>query len=198
MKRNLTKRLCLAAAILAFCGPASAQQDSVRTGRKKVAVVLSGGGAKGMAHIGALKVIERAGIPVDIITGTSMGSIIGGLYAIGYNSNSLDSMVRVQDWSYVITDREDLTKQNLADLKKQVEDKANELKGMLQTADTDTLKAKTEELNKLLQQMGGAMYQQPGQGPDAGAGAGPQPGDMGGDNGSNGGDDVVDGEFRSM
>ena len=84
-----------------------------------------------------------------------------------------------------------------ADLKSQVETKANELKGMLQTADTDTLKAKTEELNKLLQQMGGAMYQQPGQGPDAG----PQPGDMGGDNGSNGsngGDDVVDGEFRSM
>ena len=84
-----------------------------------------------------------------------------------------------------------------ADLKSQVESKANELKGMIQTADTDTLKAKTEELNKLLQQMGGAMYQQPGSGPDAG----PQPGDMGGDNGStgsNGGDDVVDGEFRSM
>ena len=76
--------------------------------------------------------------------------------------------------------------------------KANELKGIIQTADTDTLKAKTDELNKLLQQMGGAMYQQPGAGPDAG----PQPGDMGGDNGSNGsnggGDDVVDGEFRSM
>ena len=84
-----------------------------------------------------------------------------------------------------------------ADLKSQVETKANELKGIIQTADTDTLKAKTDELNKLLQQMGGAMYQQPGAGPDAG----PQPGDMGGDNGSNGnngGDDVVDGEFRSM
>ena len=84
-----------------------------------------------------------------------------------------------------------------ADLKSQVETKANELKGMIQTADTDTLKAKTEELNKLLQQMGGAMYQQPGSGPDAG----PQPGsDNGGNgyNGSNGGDDVVDGEFRSM
>ena len=52
--------------------------------RKKVAVVLSGGGAKGMAHIGALKVIEQAGIPVDIVTGTSMGSIVGGLYSIGY------------------------------------------------------------------------------------------------------------------
>ena len=87
--------------------------------RKKVAVVLSGGGAKGMAHIGALKVIERAGIPVDIICGTSMGSIVGGLYAIGYNASVLDSVVRVQDWSYVITDKEDLSQQSLADRKKQ-------------------------------------------------------------------------------
>ncbi len=106
-----------------MCGTISAQSDSITTksddGRKKVAVVLSGGGAKGMAHIGVLKVLERAGIPIDIVTGTSMGSIIGGLYAIGYNANSLDSMVRVQDWSYVITDKEDLTKQSLADRKKQ-------------------------------------------------------------------------------
>ncbi len=86
---------------------------------KKVAVVLSGGGAKGMAHIGVLKVLEKAGIPIDIITGTSMGSIIGGLYAIGYNANALDSMVRVQDWSYVITDKEDLRNQSLSDIKKQ-------------------------------------------------------------------------------
>jgi NTE family protein len=84
-----------------------------------VAVVLSGGGAKGMAHIGVLKVLERAGIPVDIITGTSMGSIIGGLYAIGYNANALDSMVRVQDWTYVISDREDLRRQSLSDRRKQ-------------------------------------------------------------------------------
>ena len=93
--------------------------DSTTVKRKKVAVVLSGGGAKGMAHIGALKVLEKAGIPVDIVTGTSMGSIIGGLYAIGYNANSLDSMVRVQDWGYVITDREDLSRQSLDDRKKQ-------------------------------------------------------------------------------
>ncbi|MBQ1582347.1 MAG: patatin-like phospholipase family protein, partial [Prevotella sp.] len=83
--------------------------------RKKVAVVLSGGGAKGMAHIGALKVIEKAGIPIDIVTGTSMGSIIGGLYSIGYNSHVLDSVVRVQDWSYVITDKENLSLQSLDD-----------------------------------------------------------------------------------
>ena len=87
--------------------------------RKTVAVVLSGGGAKGMAHIGALKVIERAGIPVDIVTGTSMGSIVGGMYALGYSADQLDSIVRKQDWSFVITDREDLSQQSLAERRKQ-------------------------------------------------------------------------------
>ena len=112
-------RLWLLIAILTFCCTVHAQQDSARSERKKVAVVLSGGGAKGMAHIGALKVLERAGIPIDIITGTSMGSIIGGLYSIGYNANALDSMVRVQDWSYVITDKENLRNQSLSDRRKQ-------------------------------------------------------------------------------
>jgi NTE family protein len=87
--------------------------------RKKVGVVLSGGGAKGMSHIGVLKVLEKAGIPVDIVTGTSIGSIVGGLYAIGYNAHSLDSMVRTQDWIYVITDKEDLRNQSYLDRKKQ-------------------------------------------------------------------------------
>ena len=59
--------------------------------RPRVAVVLSGGGAKGTAHIGALKVIEEAGVPIDMIVGTSMGSIIGGLYAIGPNSSTVYS-----------------------------------------------------------------------------------------------------------
>lgn len=87
--------------------------------RKRVAVVLSGGGARGTAHIGALKVIERAGIPIDIVTGTSMGSLIGGLYAIGYNADALDSLVRGLDWSYVISDRENMSRQSLNDRKKQ-------------------------------------------------------------------------------
>ena len=115
MKRSLLTLIILAL----MCNVGNAQTDSTTSTRKKVAVVLSGGGAKGMAHIGVLKVLERAGIPVDIVTGTSMGSIIGGLYAIGYNANALDSMVRVQDWSYVITDREDLRRQSLSDRKKQ-------------------------------------------------------------------------------
>ena len=73
--------------------------------RKKVGLVLSGGGAKGMAHIGAIKVIEEAGIPVDYVVGTSMGSIIGGLYAIGYTPEQMDSMVRHQDWGYLLSDQ---------------------------------------------------------------------------------------------
>ena len=131
MKRKL---MILGAAVLMCMGAGAQEQDSLQAEqhedsvlqavqqkaaapkRKTVAVVLSGGGAKGMAHIGALRVIERAGIPIDIVTGTSMGSIVGGLYAIGYNSEALDSVVRIQDWSYVITDKENMTKQSLADL----------------------------------------------------------------------------------
>jgi len=94
-------------------------QSISQLGRKKVAVVLSGGGAKGVAHIGALKVIEEAGIPVDIITGTSMGSIVGGLYSIGYRANVLDSIVRTQDWNALLLDREDLSLQRIAERQKQ-------------------------------------------------------------------------------
>ena len=113
-----TRLLILLTALLT-CGLVSAEPADTKGERKKVAVVLSGGGAKGMAHIGVLKVLEKAGIPIDIITGTSMGSIVGGLYAIGYNAHSLDSVARAQDWSYVISDRDNLRNQSLSDLKKQ-------------------------------------------------------------------------------
>ena len=73
--------------------------------RPKVGVVLSGGGAKGTAHIGALKVMEEAGIPIDIIVGTSMGSIIGGLYSIGYTPEQLDSIFMAQDWPALLSDK---------------------------------------------------------------------------------------------
>ena len=79
----------------------------LRQGRPTVAVVLSGGGAKGVAHISALRVIEEAGIPIDIICGTSMGSLIGALYCIGYSPDFLDSLVRAQDWSTLLSDRTD-------------------------------------------------------------------------------------------
>lgn len=73
--------------------------------RKKVGLVLSGGGAKGMAHIGVIEVLEKAGIPIDYVVGTSMGSIVGGLYAIGYDAATLDSMVRKQNWTFLLSDK---------------------------------------------------------------------------------------------
>ena len=115
----MMRRLLIITMAAWMCTTISAQTDSTAVHRKRVGVVLSGGGAKGVAHIGVLKVLERAGIPIDIVTGTSMGSIVGGLYAIGYNANSLDSIVRAQDWGYVITDREDLHRQSLSDKRKQ-------------------------------------------------------------------------------
>lgn len=111
----MKKLLLLVFAAILIGNTVNAQKDSTFVNRKKVAVVLSGGGAKGMAHIGVLKVLEKAGIPVDIVTGTSMGSIIGGLYSIGYNAIALDSVARAQDWSYVISDKEDLRNQSLRD-----------------------------------------------------------------------------------
>ena len=86
--------------------PTHAQTDwNDAFARPKVAVVLSGGGAKGVAHISALRAIEEAGLPIDIITGTSMGSLIGGLYAVGWSTDELDSLVRSQDWTFLLSDR---------------------------------------------------------------------------------------------
>lgn len=73
--------------------------------RPKVGLVLGGGGAKGAAEVGALKVIEQAGIPIDYIAGTSIGAIVGGLYAAGYSAQQLDSMFCQQEWLSMLTDR---------------------------------------------------------------------------------------------
>ena len=79
-------------------------QDSTQSSsRPKVGVVLSGGGAKGAAHIGVLKYIEEAGIPIDYIAGTSMGSIIGGMYALGYTSDELLDIISSVDWDRLIS-----------------------------------------------------------------------------------------------
>ncbi len=69
----------------------------------KIGLTLSGGGAKGLAHIGVLKAIDSAGLKIDYLTGTSMGSIIGGLYAAGYSGDSIESLARDIDWSTVLS-----------------------------------------------------------------------------------------------
>jgi len=70
----------------------------------KVGLVLSGGGAKGLAHIGALKVIDSLGVRVDYIAGTSMGAIIGSLYASGYSGNQIDSIFKTINFDHIIND----------------------------------------------------------------------------------------------
>lgn len=74
----------------------------VEKSRPKVALVLSGGGSRGISQIGILEALEEAHIPVDMIVGTSMGSIIGGLYSSGYSASDLDSIARTLDWNQLL------------------------------------------------------------------------------------------------
>ena len=82
------------------------------THRPKIGLVLSGGGAKGLAHIGVLKVLEEAGIRPDYIGGASMGGIVGALYAMGYSADSLEAIAKSIRWPYYLSDdipRTDIT-----------------------------------------------------------------------------------------
>ena len=72
--------------------------------RPKIGLVLSGGGAKGFAHIGVLKVLEQAGVKIDYIGGTSMGAVVGGLYASGYNASQIDSIFKSTNFDELIQD----------------------------------------------------------------------------------------------
>ena len=81
--------------------------DSIRTVRHRptVALVLSGGGAKGAAHVGVIKYLESIGMPVDVVMGTSMGGLVGGIYALGYRAEQLDSLIRNIDWDLALSDK---------------------------------------------------------------------------------------------
>lgn len=79
-------------------------QEVVEKEDVKVGLVLSGGGAKGFAHVAVLKVLEDAGVRIDYIGGTSMGAIIGGLYAAGYSAHQLDSIIRSTNFNKILTD----------------------------------------------------------------------------------------------
>lgn len=81
------------------------RMDKIRQSRPTVALVLSGGGAKGIAHIGVIRYVESLGIPVDLVVGTSMGGLIGGLYSLGYTTDQMDTLVRSIDWGWAFSDR---------------------------------------------------------------------------------------------
>ena len=73
--------------------------------RPKIALVLSGGGARGIAHVGVLKVLEEARVPVDCVVGTSMGAIVGGAAATGMSPAEMEKRVLAADWDYVFGDK---------------------------------------------------------------------------------------------
>ena len=70
----------------------------------RIGLALSGGGARGLAHVGVLRALERAGVPIDAISGTSMGSLVGGLYAAGYSATDLEEIARGIDWTALFVD----------------------------------------------------------------------------------------------
>ncbi len=98
------KKIFLLISLLIFT-QISLGQEPVNTDKTpKIGLVLSGGGAKGLAHIGVLKVIDSLGIKIDYIGGTSMGAIIGGLYASGYSGKQLDSIFSHVDVDALLQD----------------------------------------------------------------------------------------------
>src|SRR5450755_3799292 len=84
-----------------YVGASTAVPDAVRP---RVCLVLSGGGARGMAHIGVLKVLEELKVPIDCIAGTSMGAVVGGLYASGMSAHDIDTTMRSVDWQEAFRD----------------------------------------------------------------------------------------------
>jgi NTE family protein len=92
--------------------------------RPKIGLVLSGGGARGIATIGVIEAFEEAGVPIDFIAGTSMGSIIGGLYAAGYSVEQLKALVDTTDWEALLSFGDDSRRKDLFYDQKLADDKS--------------------------------------------------------------------------
>ena len=103
IKKQKVKKIIFCFLIIAFSFSITSQaQDTIK--RPKIGLVLSGGGAKGFAHIGVLKVLEKAGVKIDYIGGTSMGAVVGGLYASGYNATQIDSIFQNTNFDQLLQD----------------------------------------------------------------------------------------------
>ena len=99
-------RYLILISLLIWCVVSHAQKHPNQ--RPKIGITLSGGGAKGLAHIGILKAIDSAGLHIDYVTGTSMGSIVGGLYAAGYSADSIERVAHKIDWDILLSNSSEL------------------------------------------------------------------------------------------
>lgn len=106
MKRTFIRILTSITLLIGISYSLYAHNDTLHVNqRPKVGLVLSGGGAKGAAHIGVIKYIEEMGIPIDYVAGTSMGSIVGGLYALGYSADEMLEIISNVDWGRLISNK---------------------------------------------------------------------------------------------
>ena len=108
MKGHWSLGLIVGLALLFFANTNSAEEPNPEmrshSGRPKIGLVLSGGGARGVAHIGVLKALEQLHVPVDYIAGTSMGAVVGGLYASGMSPDAMEHWFDDADWRYLLSD----------------------------------------------------------------------------------------------
>ena len=107
MKARRWIALCSVGLLCMASGPAALAEEAAGESleRPRIGLALSGGGARGAAHVGVLRVLEELRIPVDYIAGTSMGSIIGGLYASGMTPDQIETALKEMDWDNVFSDR---------------------------------------------------------------------------------------------
>ncbi len=100
------KGICILIILLAVSQivKSDGKETKAESARPKIGLVLSGGGAKGLAHIGVLKVLEESGLKVDYITGVSMGSIVGALYSIGYSATEIENIANTLKWNELLYD----------------------------------------------------------------------------------------------
>ena len=105
MINNFFRHILLLILSLTITVPLLSNENTRSESRPKIGLVLSGGGAKGAAHIGVIKYLEEVGIPIDYVAGTSMGSIVGGLYALGYSSDEIIDIISDVDWDKLLSNK---------------------------------------------------------------------------------------------
>ncbi len=107
-RRSFGQRLWASGVLLVLmtvCGVASAQENALRNKAPKIGLVLSGGGARGSAHVGVIKVLEELRIPIHAIASNSMGALVGGAYAYGLSPSDMEATLTSVDWTQALSDR---------------------------------------------------------------------------------------------